>query len=120
MAWHVTNGATSYVYPSTLRTRMSETWGVDVTHWWLPYDEGYPPVVRAIREFIEYRARVPADDMSAHVRDMSGIFRSLDLGGGYGGSQGGTPVEERGDPMGGMGGVERSPPLGRQQQRWTP
>lgn len=68
-----------YVYPATLRTRMSEAWDVDVTHWWLPNDEGYPPVVRAIREFIEYRARLPEDTMSAHVRDMSGIFRSLDL-----------------------------------------
>jgi len=68
---------------------MTETWGIDVTHWWLPNNEGYPEVVRAIREFIEYRARLPEDTISAHVRDMSGIFQSLDLD-----SQGSTPKEE--------------------------
>lgn len=86
---------------------MSETWGVDVTHWWLPNDEGYPQVVRLIREFIEYRARVPADDMSAHVRDMSGIFRSLDLDSG---SPIATPTEELGESM-----VYESSP----EQRWA-
>ena len=58
---------------------MSEVWGIDVNQWWLPNNEGYPTVVRAIRDFIEYRARVPEDAMGAHVRDMSGIFRSLDI-----------------------------------------
>lgn len=72
---------------------MSDVWGVDVTHWWLPNDEGYPQVVRSIRDFIDYRARIPADEMSAHVRDMSGIFRSLDL------ESEGTPTEEMGNPM---------------------
>lgn len=91
---------------------MSETWGIDVTHWWLPNDEGYPEVVRSIREFIEYRARIPADDMSAHVRDMSGIFRNLELG-----SDTSTPTEELGDPLtrGGSG----SPGGRQQQQRWV-
>ena len=91
---------------------MTETWGVDVTHWWLPNDEGYPQVVRSIRDFIEYRARVPADDISAHVRDMTGIFRSLDMDGS---SQSGTatPTEEVGNPM-----VYESSPE-QNQQRWT-
>lgn len=84
---------------------MTETWGVDVTHWWLPHDEGYPEVVRAIREFIEYRARIPADEISAHVRDMSGIFRDLELGEGTE-----TPTEEKGELM-----VYESSP----EQRWT-
>ena len=29
---------------------MSDLWGVDVTHWWLPNDEGYPPILRALRD----------------------------------------------------------------------
>lgn len=86
---------------------MTEVWSVDVTHWWLPHDEGYPQVVRAIREFIEYRARVPADEISVHVRDMSGIFRALELDAG---SRGGTPTEEVGNPM-----VYESSP----EQRWS-
>lgn len=69
----------SFIYPATLRQRMSELWGVDVSHWWLDDDEGYLPVVRAVRDFIEYRARIPEDTMDAHVRDMSGIFRTLNV-----------------------------------------
>lgn len=68
-----------YIYPAALRQRMSAEWGVDVNHWWLPNDEGYPPVVRSIRDFIEYRARVPADKMDAHVANMSGLFKGLDV-----------------------------------------
>ena len=68
---------TSYIYPPSLRQHMSEIWGIDVSHWWLPNDEGYPDAVRAIRDFIEYRQQIPKDTMDAHVRDMSGIFRSL-------------------------------------------
>ena len=58
---------------------MSDLWGVDVTHWWLPNDEGFPDIIRSIRDFIEYRARLPADTWGADVRDMNGIFRALDL-----------------------------------------
>lgn len=50
-----------------------------MNNWWLPNDEGFPNVVRAIRDFIEYRARVPEDTMEAHIRDMSGIFRGLNV-----------------------------------------
>ena len=56
---------------------MSEIWGVDVSHWWLPNDEGLPDTIRAIREFIDYRTEMPKDTMDAHVRDISGIFQSM-------------------------------------------
>ncbi|KAK5138158.1 hypothetical protein LTR08_004853 [Meristemomyces frigidus] len=68
-----------YIYPPTLRERMTGLWGEDVTHWWLPNDEGYPVIIRAIRAFIDYRARMPPDAWAEDVRDMSGIFRSLNL-----------------------------------------
>lgn len=74
-----TDAITSYIYPATLRKRMSELWGDDVTRWWLPNDEGYPPMVRAIREFVEYRARLPSDAWGADVRDMNGIFRTMNV-----------------------------------------
>ena len=73
------NVKTSYIYPAILRKRASEVWGIDVNHWWLDNDEGFPPIIRAIRDFIEYRARVPEDTMEAHIRDMSGIFRGLNV-----------------------------------------
>lgn len=56
---------------------MSGIWGVDVTHWWLPHDEGLPDIIRSLREFIAFRKRMPADAWGADVRDMNGIFRAM-------------------------------------------
>lgn len=79
---------------------MSEVWGEDVTNWWLPNNEGYPTAIKTVRDFIAYRASKPADDWyvltkflpyrqdergspfvyrSTGVREMSGIFRKLDV-----------------------------------------
>jgi len=58
---------------------MTDLWGVDVTHWWLPNDEGYPSTIRALRDFIEYRARMPTDAWGADVSEMSGIFRGMQV-----------------------------------------
>lgn len=68
-----------YIYPANLRERMSDLWGEDVTHWWLPNDEGYPDIIRTIRDFIQYRAGEPTDAAGADVRDMSGIFREMNV-----------------------------------------
>lgn len=67
----------SYIYPAKVREHMSELWKEDVSHWWLPNDEGYPPIIRAIRDFIDIREHLPTDEFGADVRDMNGIFRSL-------------------------------------------
>jgi hypothetical protein len=67
----------SYIYPPSLRQQLSKAWNVDVTEWWLPNDEGYPDIIRAIREFVHYRASVPKDSIEAAVRDMTGILPSL-------------------------------------------
>lgn len=56
---------------------MSDLWNEDVTHWWLPNDEGFPDIIRSIRDFVEYRAGVPTDAVGADVRNMSGIFRDM-------------------------------------------
>ncbi|KAH9833622.1 Fungal specific transcription factor domain, partial [Teratosphaeria destructans] len=66
-----------YIYPSTLRERMSDLWQTDVTHWWLPNGEGLPDVVKSIRDFIEYRATAPRDASGQQVREMSGIFNRI-------------------------------------------
>ncbi|KAK1046898.1 hypothetical protein LTR74_017879 [Friedmanniomyces endolithicus] len=68
-----------YIYPAALRQHMSELWGVDVNHWWLPHDAGYPSVVRALRDFVQYRASMPRDALTANVSDMSGIFEAMNL-----------------------------------------
>ena len=50
-----------------------------MTGWWLPNDEGYPRIIRAIRAFIEFRVRVPPDAIGMDIRDMSGIFKQLNI-----------------------------------------
>ena len=69
----------SYIYPAALRQRVSAVWGIDVNHWWLPNEEGYPRVVRAIRDFISYRASIPKDPLAVNVRDMTAILQSPNL-----------------------------------------
>ena len=75
---------------------MSEVWGEDVSHWWLPNDEGYPDIIRSIRDFIEYRARMPADTWGEDVRDMNGIFRALKLSSEHDGDFQSLPDDLRG------------------------
>lgn len=58
---------------------MSDLWNVDVSRWWLPLDEGYPRIMKSIREFIDYRTSDPQDSISADLRDMRGVFRALSL-----------------------------------------
>lgn len=58
---------------------MSDLWGEDVTRWWLPNDEGYKPIIAALREFVTFRNCFPRDAWGAKLRDMSGIFRNLDM-----------------------------------------
>jgi hypothetical protein len=71
----------SYVYPPALRQHVSSIWGVDVTRWWLPDDEGYPISIREVRDFIAYRARAnpspPTRTIDPHVQEMGGIFQKM-------------------------------------------
>lgn len=68
-----------YVYPTAFRKRMSDHWNEDVTHWWLPDDEGFPSTIRTLREFVQYRNTQPKDALTTGISNMSGIFRSLNI-----------------------------------------
>ena len=48
-------------------------------HWWLPKDEGYPPIVRSIRKFVAERSSAPKDLPTEDLRDMKAIFEKLNL-----------------------------------------
>ena len=100
LSWILLTGLLSFVYPPTLRQYMSSVWGVDVSQWWLPNDEGYPTPVREVRDFIAYRAKAPPpspDTMEAHVQDMSGIFTKLKFHAGTDSDQF-SPTLERTNP----------------------
>lgn len=69
-----------YVYPMGMRKRISDAWGVDVTDWWFPDGQGLSDTLRAVREFVVFRTRVPEDDLSEDVREMNGLFAAMKVG----------------------------------------
>ncbi|GIZ48174.1 hypothetical protein CKM354_001124700 [Cercospora kikuchii] len=60
------------IYPEIFRKRMGDAWSEDVSRWWLPNDEGYPATIRAIREFVQYRATLQIPGRH-NVSNVSGI-----------------------------------------------
>ena len=69
-----------YIYPPTLRSKMAQLWCLtELRHWWLPNDEGYPPIVRSIRAFIEDRTQPRAQAQSEDVRNMRAIFSKMSI-----------------------------------------
>ena len=69
----------SYVYPARYRMRLSHQWNVDLSDWWLPNDEGRPPIIRHIREFIADRTATPRHSKEEDVLEMKGLYNSLCL-----------------------------------------
>lgn len=68
-----------YIYPDAMRNRMLEAWGLEASDWWLPNDEGCPPIVRSIKDFIRERSTAPRDQVSEDLKEMRGIFSSLNI-----------------------------------------
>ncbi|KAL1960948.1 hypothetical protein VTO42DRAFT_4836 [Malbranchea cinnamomea] len=69
-----------YVYPPTLRARLADKWKApDVADWWLPNEEGYPNLVREVREWTNERTTNPRDNLREAVRDMRLIFGRMGL-----------------------------------------
>lgn len=73
-----------YVYPTTFRSKMADMWKIpEVKHWWLPNDEGFIPLLRDIRAFIQERAlayeETKGDELRDDLRDMKAIFSKLNI-----------------------------------------
>jgi hypothetical protein len=73
------NNVYRYIYSDVLRNRMLESMGVGPSDWWLPNDEGCPPIIRSIKDFIKERTMAPKDQVSDDLREMRGIFNSLNI-----------------------------------------
>ncbi|RMZ73400.1 C6 finger domain [Pyrenophora seminiperda CCB06] len=71
--------ASGYIYSDVLRNRMLEMMGMGPSDWWLPNDEGCPPIIRSIKNFIKERTQAPKDQVSDDLREMRGIFNSLTI-----------------------------------------
>ncbi|KZM20559.1 sequence-specific DNA binding RNA polymerase II transcription factor [Ascochyta rabiei] len=68
-----------YIYPDVMRNRMLEVWGLEPSDWWLPNDEGCPPIIRSIKNFIRERSTAPRDQVSEDLKEMRGIFSGLNI-----------------------------------------
>jgi len=62
-----------------MRNKMLEGWGLEPSDWWLPNDEGCPPIIRSIKNFINDRNSQPRDQASDDLREIRGIFSNLTL-----------------------------------------
>ncbi|KAF2850531.1 hypothetical protein T440DRAFT_91013 [Plenodomus tracheiphilus IPT5] len=71
--------AAGYIYSDVLRNRMLESMGIGPSDWWLPNDEGCPPIIRSIKDFIKDRTQAPKDQVSDDLREMRGIFSSMTI-----------------------------------------
>lgn len=70
----------SYTYSKTFREKMGTHFDVDLRHWWLPHNEGFPRILRTIRKLILDRDEgPPRDQISEDLREMRGIFFSLSI-----------------------------------------
>ncbi|KAL9015879.1 MAG: hypothetical protein Q9185_006750 [Variospora sp. 1 TL-2023] len=69
-----------HTYPPAFRAKMAALWGTtEILHWWLPNDEGYPPIVRSIHSFSEDRTTKPGSQSTEDLRSMKGLFDKLDI-----------------------------------------
>ncbi|KAJ4362991.1 hypothetical protein N0V83_010108 [Neocucurbitaria cava] len=77
--WFAKIEASGYIYSDVLRNRMLESMGAGPSDWWLPNDEGCPPIIRSIKDFIKDRTTAPKDQVSDDLREMRGIFSSMTI-----------------------------------------
>ncbi|KAF1808433.1 hypothetical protein P152DRAFT_222206 [Eremomyces bilateralis CBS 781.70] len=71
--------AMGYSYPVMLRFQLTESLGIDVRHWWLPNNEGFPPIMQAVRQFVTERTATPRSPAAEDLHSLKGIFKSLSL-----------------------------------------
>ncbi|KGQ00746.1 hypothetical protein PAAG_12589 [Paracoccidioides lutzii Pb01] len=68
------------IHPPAFRTKMADFWQLpELTHWWLPNDEGYPRLVREIRDWIRERELKPRDTFREDVCDLKTMFWRMNL-----------------------------------------
>lgn len=48
-------------------------------HWWLPHNEGFSPVLRAIRDFADERNAAAVTAQQESLREVRHIFAKLEI-----------------------------------------
>lgn len=83
----------SYIFPLTMRTRMSELFNdPSCVQWWLPNNEGFSPILQSVRAFADERNVTAVSAQIENLREIRHIFAKLQIGegGGSSGSGGGA------------------------------
>ncbi|PLB37736.1 putative C6 finger domain protein [Aspergillus candidus] len=69
-----------YMIPPKLRSGLAVLFQMpEINHWWLPNDEGYPPIIREIRAMTEERTNNPRDHFRESVRDLKTLFYKINI-----------------------------------------
>ncbi|PGG98671.1 hypothetical protein GX51_06677 [Blastomyces parvus] len=64
-----------FIYPSTFRSKMADLWQLpELNHWWLPNEEGYPRLVKEIRDWTSERELKPRDTFREDLRVLKTMF----------------------------------------------
>lgn len=60
---------------------MADLWDdPEIRHWWLPNEEGYPPIIRSIRSFTEERTSTTGGQpVKDDLRNLKGLLEKLDI-----------------------------------------
>lgn len=81
-----------------MRTRMAELFRDEsCVQWWLPNNEGFTPILQAVRAFADERNATAVSAQTENLREIRHIFAKMELGGSEG-----SPAD---DLMGGGSGT---------------
>jgi hypothetical protein len=92
-ALSISDNRRSYIFPLTMRTRMSELFNdPSCVQWWLPNNKGFSPILQSVRAFADERNVTAVSAQTENLREVRHIFAKLQIGegGGSGGSGGGA------------------------------
>ncbi|VBB83871.1 Putative protein of unknown function [Podospora comata] len=72
--------AMGYIFPATMRVRMAELFADDTcTRWWLPNDEGFPPLLQNIRAYADERNAMAATTQRDTVQQIRHVFSRMNI-----------------------------------------
>ncbi|KAL2754286.1 hypothetical protein ACRALDRAFT_2043311 [Sodiomyces alcalophilus JCM 7366] len=71
-----------YIHPINVRVKMGEMFREpSCARWWLPNDEGYTPVLQAVRSLADERNAAAINAQQENLREVRHIFAKLDMSG---------------------------------------
>ncbi|KAL1992181.1 hypothetical protein VTN49DRAFT_4213 [Thermomyces lanuginosus] len=70
--------SSGYIHAPKVRTSLAEVWQIpELNEWWVPNEDGCPPIIKEIRALTEERTTNPRDHFREDLRDMKSLFKRL-------------------------------------------